>query len=274
MDMDRALTLFGLEKKEKAVYLMLLEYGWLTVLELSRKIDIKRPTLYRILEQMVQKGTVEMRSDDKKTYYCASNPDQLGSIILEKEQQLANLKSVYPGLIEELKRLQANKEKETNVIFYRGKRGLEYALIQEFNHKEKEIFILDVEKWYKTVDNKFAESIRERIVGNNLKIFELQNKDKTAIVPPSGKVDWTENKKYLFNHYYHRVISQKILEIRQDFVLFGDKIHFYGFKKHEIFVIEIQDHDLSQMLRQIFILLWNQAKKIDGFAGKDLSNEQ
>src|SRR3989344_4273128 len=97
--LEHNLEQFGFSLSESQVYLTLLECGWVTVLDLSRKITIKRPTLYRIIEELVRKGMIEVKIGDKTTYYTASNPDQLTSIIIEKEQKLADIKALSLSLI-------------------------------------------------------------------------------------------------------------------------------------------------------------------------------
>lgn len=267
-DIDRAMATFGFTLKEKEIYLTLLEYNQLTVLELSRKMDIKRPTLYRLLEQMTKKGFVEIKIDDKRTFYTAVDPIRLESIIIEKEEQLSDMKSSYKGFIGILDSLKAARSKESKVVFYRGKRGMEQAIIQEYRFEGSEVYALGVEKWYEVVGNKFAEMIRERIVEKKIKVFELKNDKIFEPTPPTLDTDWTTNKEYLFRHYYHRAISEKKLKINQDLVIYGDTIHFYGFKKREVFIIEIEDAELANMMKQMFIILWNSALKKDSFGGK------
>lgn len=268
--LDKKLISFGFTTSEVVVYLTLIQNGWLTVLELSRKISIKRPTLYRIIETMVRKGMLEVKLGDKTTYYSASNPDQLSSVVSEKEQELKDIKSVYGDIVDSLKLLAQKKAKETDVMFYRDKRGIEYAVIQECRKQGDEVYILDVSKWYKVTKDTFAEEIRERMVKNNIRVFELQNEDLFTPIPTSGEVDWTKNKNYMQKNYLHRLLPRKLMHITQDLVLFDDSIQFFGYKKGELFVIEIKDEDLSSMLRQNFRLLWNMAQKKDRFGGKNL----
>lgn len=268
--LKKSLISFGFSPDEAMVYLVLLQNGWLTVLELSRKIAIKRPTLYRMIEELVRRGVLEVKLGDKTTYYTASNPDQLLSVVKEKEQELKDIQSMYEEVVKSLQILQQKKEKETDVMFYRDKRGIEYAVIQECRKQGDEVYILDTSKWYKVTKDTFAEEIRERMVKNNIRIFELQNEDIFTPIPPSGEVSWTKNKSYMQANYLHRLLPKKLIHISQDMVLFDDSIQFFGYKKGELFVIEIKDEDLSSMLRQNFRLLWNMATKKDRFGGKNL----
>ena len=269
--LEHNLELFGLSASEAQVYLTLLECGWVTVLDLSRKIAIKRPTLYRIIEELVKKGMIEVKIGDKTTYYTAASPDQLTTLITEKEQKLADIKTLSLPLINELKILKQIRPQETDVIFYRGKRGMEYALIQEFKEQNGTVFIFDTDRWWGIVKDKFSGSIRERIVDNNITLYEFHNEVVYQPIPKSLEVSWTKNKQYLAHHYFHRLLPKKVLDITQDIVIFNDTTHFYGVKSKELFVIEIKDSDLAEMFKCMFKMYWNMAKKNDNRGGLNLS---
>ena len=268
--LEHKLEPFGFTRNESQVYLTLLENGWLTVLDLSRKVDIKRPTLYRIIEDLVKKGMLEVKIGDKTTFYTASNPDQLTTIISEKEQQLADIKNMSFPLINELNILKHANPQETDVVFYRGKRGFEYAQIQEFRKQDDQVYIFDTGRWWGVVKDTFAESIRQRIVDNHIILRELQNETAYKPILKSLETNWTKNKQYLAHHYYHRFLPRKILSIAQDIVVFDNMIHFFGIKSKELFVIEVKDDDLAQMFRQLFKIFWNSAQKNDVCKGKNL----
>lgn len=68
----------GLSKKEAALYLYLLEKGSATVLEISKKTKVSRPTIYRTLRELQMRELVFSDKDKKRassplapqTVYC------------------------------------------------------------------------------------------------------------------------------------------------------------------------------------------------------------
>lgn len=67
----------GLNEKEAQIYLSLLELGKATVLSVSKRSGIKRPTAYLVLESLVEKGFVSRIIKGKKTFFSSQNPKKL-----------------------------------------------------------------------------------------------------------------------------------------------------------------------------------------------------
>jgi sugar-specific transcriptional regulator TrmB len=60
---------YGLSQKEAAVYVACLRQGDGTVLQIARQANIKRPTTYVILEDLVTRGLVRSKKDRKSIHY-------------------------------------------------------------------------------------------------------------------------------------------------------------------------------------------------------------
>ncbi len=66
---EQFLQELGLSDKEAAIYLALLQYESATVIQLSAKTKIKRPTVYVVLETLSKKGLVAEAKVGKKTEF-------------------------------------------------------------------------------------------------------------------------------------------------------------------------------------------------------------
>lgn len=262
---------FGLTKNEAEVYLLLAKTEWITVLDLSRKITIKRSTLYRILEALQNKGLVEIQVDDKTTYYKAATHKTFESIVTNKETEVNNLKSCLDDLALQLRLLTTiSSQTQTTVRFYRGKAGVQ-ALEWKMCEKPKtELWIFGCNQWFERVSQDFAEQIRqERVIKKIIsrEILNPQNADKTA---PDGTTSWTKNKEYALKHYLHRYINEEVLDIQNEINLSETTIYLYSFQKDEMVGIEIVNPGYARLMRQLFKLVWNQAKPVDEFGGENL----
>ncbi len=56
----------GLNKRETVLYLALLQMGPSSVLSIAKKADMKRPTAYLVLDDLMQKGLVAEVPKEKK----------------------------------------------------------------------------------------------------------------------------------------------------------------------------------------------------------------
>ena len=270
MDLAHSLHQFGLDRQETQVYLTLAKHPWITALKLSRLIEIKRPTLYRILERLQDKGLVEVKLEEKTSYFNIASPDSFANIITQQETKISQLKNNLAEMTTILSLTSQSAPTETIVHFYRGKKSLAYLENKKANCVNENLFIFDAgDLWFNIHGRDFAEKMRQKYVDNNIKIYELQNSPAITAVKDINKVDWTSNIAYLSDHYYHRRISKRLLDLSQDIYIIKDGIYMHNYNQDDIVGIEIVSKNYSQLLKQLFILAWNQAKIIDKFGGRN-----
>jgi sugar-specific transcriptional regulator TrmB len=85
----------GLSEAEARLYLVGLELGPTTILNLSKVSEIKRTTIYGMIDNLVSKGIFEIQIDGWKKLYTASSPQNLQNLIQKNYQ---NLLTIIPQL--------------------------------------------------------------------------------------------------------------------------------------------------------------------------------
>ncbi|TXT63510.1 MAG: hypothetical protein BAJALOKI1v1_710005 [Promethearchaeota archaeon] len=156
---------FGLTPEESKVYLTLLEKGSKgdIVGNLNKELDIKRTTIYRIIDRLIKDKWVEKGSKTSKgtqIYYARPINELIDKIIREKEEEIKILKS-FQFLVDE---------------FVDGlEKSQFYDQIQSFG---KDVFDIDVlgfmglEKDFGIIIFEYEEEI----------VDEIRAKDKLALV--------------------------------------------------------------------------------------------
>jgi sugar-specific transcriptional regulator TrmB len=134
MTIQNTLQGLGLEEKEARTYLALLELGEGTILEISRKSGIKRPTTYVVLRSLEEKGFVSRILKGKKALYSPQHPKKL---ITEAEVRLKELREVVP----QLESLAGKASNKPRVMIYEGKDRLDQAYDEMFITKGEMLFI-------------------------------------------------------------------------------------------------------------------------------------
>jgi sugar-specific transcriptional regulator TrmB len=264
MNLEETLTLFNLNDKEKEVYLFLAKSNWNTVLTLSRNINIKRTTLYNILDSLIDKGFVDIKIEDKTTYYNVSGIEKI-QIAIEKQKSLVSkMEDSLKILNSSLSLLANNDNTKTSIHFYRGVAGIESAEWKTAIERDTETLILSNDQWKIETGKEFTEKIRQQRLDNNSPIRELLNSDAFTVIPKNCEISWTDNKEYLKKAYHHRQIDKKILDISNETLICKDSIYFYSFNNNEIVVIEIINKGYANMFRNLFEIAWNQAEIKDG----------
>ncbi|MBI5369925.1 hypothetical protein HZA85_01905 [Candidatus Uhrbacteria bacterium] len=115
-DVMAGLRAFGLDEKDVKVYLAGLELGPSSVLELSRRTQLARTTLYPILERLERQGVFRVGLEKKTTLYIAEPPAVLQRLLDEREGAFAKAFPLLEGL-------RATADDAPGVTIYEGSDG-------------------------------------------------------------------------------------------------------------------------------------------------------
>src|SRR3989344_2889997 len=92
------LNKIGLSEKEANVYLASLSLGPTTILKLARACNIKRTTIYGIVENLKQKGLMSIEQKGLKKIYAPENPEKLEVILESRQLEFKNHLPEFLGL--------------------------------------------------------------------------------------------------------------------------------------------------------------------------------
>ena len=137
METTDVLQSLGLDGKEVAVYLALLELGEATVLTVSRKAAVKRPTAYLVLNSLESKGLVSRTKKGKHTLFTPQHPKK---ILTEAEIRLKQIKEIIP----QFEAMMGQKAARPRVMIYEGKEALDRAYDESFLVKGEVLFLSNI----------------------------------------------------------------------------------------------------------------------------------
>ena len=244
------LTKFGLSNEEVILYLELLQNNSLSALELSRKLNIGRTKVYRLIDILHEKGLVNIIVDDYGNKFEANSPKNLERVLTEKEAELESLKNESSALLNELEKLKPAMLGDTKILYYKGAEGLKQVTWNTL--KSKEVFrIYEVNLMHAFLDHEFSEKVRTEFALRDIKVHQLTNHD---YFDPFTKIakhvqDWTL-----------KYIPTEKLNIKVESCLYNDVYALYSFEKDNVFCVEIYNQNLADMQKQIFDLIWELAK--------------
>jgi sugar-specific transcriptional regulator TrmB len=254
MDIKQKIKLLGLTDKQAEIYLVLLKHGLTSLLELSRRTEINRTTIYRIIEDLTKLNLVEEVLDNRGAKIKAIKPENLQLILTQKETELTTLKNNLPELISDLSAIKDNPSPSTQVVYFRGQSGLKQLLWNVLKAKGESVGY-GYADWNQSVGLEFAEKLRAERVKRKIFDREIQNSD--ALEPMAS---WTKIKNY-DQFYQCRFLNQKIVEIKHDTYIYNDVFAFFNFYQGEMFGIEIHNAEIAKTQKQIFEVLWKMGKK-------------
>lgn len=114
---EKQLEMLGLRDKEARLYLAALSSLPFTVVDISKKCGIKRPTCYLILDELTKRGLISIVPKAKKRLYRAEPPEAL---IKQARRSLSFAEKFVPSL-----RDLFQEGKDTSVVkYYYGQNGI------------------------------------------------------------------------------------------------------------------------------------------------------
>lgn len=227
----------GFEQREIKVYLILIEEGSLTALQLSKKAEIDRTTIYDILERMINKGLVSCYLRNKTKNYKALTPEELFEFFKEKYNSLENI-------LPELDKIANRIKEEVKCELFQGKEGIR-TIIKDIIQTAKDYYkAIGIRKEYLEIVGYLNE--HAKIKFDDLKIREI------AIVEEKFKFS-------KLKHGVYKYLNKRFLSPITT-VIYNDKVVFI-FWKEPYFVIRVKNKDFAKLQEEYFDLLWKIAKK-------------
>ncbi len=194
MNIETILKNFGLNEKETAVYLALIELGPSPVRFLSAKSGVNRGTTYDILKSLIALGLVTYYNKQSHQYFSAESPEKLLSALDEKQHNIVELKSEIQKQLPELKSLYEKQGGKPAVKLFEGQKGLK-AILEDVletvgREADKQYFVYssanlreDVYKAYPT----FSDSRKSKKI-----------KVQTIALGEGGQLVGLDERKWLF----------------------------------------------------------------------------
>ena len=121
----KVLLQLGLSESEISIFLALLQSGPSSVQEISRASGINRVTIYSALGSLEKKGLVAETKKGARRRFVAERPDELKSIIEEKEDEIQKINLDLENLVlPVLKAINLNEKNKPEIRFYEGLEGI------------------------------------------------------------------------------------------------------------------------------------------------------
>lgn len=240
-----ALAEFGLNQKEAEVYLACLELGQTSILRIARQVDVKRTTIYSIIESLKNMGLISLEMKGFKTYYRAEDPSKL-ELLLEMRKE--RLKAVLP----DLSALYNLKGGESTIKYFEGAEAVKsiyFGLLKELKRHDDYLIISNVDEWWK-LDQDFLMKFtleRGRVAReNDVKIRILLQ-------------DTLGAREYKANEKKYNVIV-KILPANYalvtNLVVIPKKVVIHQLTAPTMAMV-FENSSVVQLQRQLFEMIWN-----------------
>lgn len=155
----------GLTENEATVYLASLSLGPTTILKIAQAAEIKRTTVYSVIDSLKMRGLMAIEVKGFKKLFVPENPDKLGSV-------LENRKEALSKVLPEFAALYNLKGNESTIRYYEGLEGIKSAyesMIRDVRPKEDYCIISYIDPWL-SADKEFFLGFTKRRAKLNINI--------------------------------------------------------------------------------------------------------
>lgn len=242
-DIWRELVKIGLTEKQAQVYIALQKLGEATAYKIAEECEVKKPTVYVILEELRRMGLVLKIPHAKKQLF---SPRDLDEYISEREENLHSARRLVPTFD------KLREQTFSRVLFFSGLRGLREAAAYKLN----------------TPTTKRLDSIYGDLKDADpaiTKIFQNWDKDVAArgvelnIILPGKDAE-----------AYYPIMRRDGVKIRNapdltypsdvSFEIANDFVRIIAVRDQQATIIE--NKNVADALREIWSVLWKQAKPV------------
>ena len=242
MDLQNILQNTGLTEKEAKVYLNLLQLKEALPSTIAKRSEVKRPTAYLILDQLVKKGLV---SKIKKGPYYYFQPVSPHSLLEDEYNRFKNLEKALPDLLN----LHRSFLVKPQVSFFEGKEGLIRIMEDTLTAKTDLLCWADVSLATGTLLADYYPTYVEKKVKNKIWLRGIFSYDKEALkYKKLGKEQLREV--YL--------IPKEDFPFKNEINIYDDKVAIIS-HEDQMGVI-IQNKNIADTQRSIFKFAFKYAK--------------
>jgi len=148
MTTNKELSQFGLNSKESATYLAILELGEANIGQIVKKSRVSRTTLYDVLDSLKQQALISSSRRGTKTFYYAENPRVIGEKLDEKKRTLERM-------LPELLAIANAIDKKPKIRYYEGLEGIKDVYRDTLKFPEQELLAWVAEEAVGAFDEEF-----------------------------------------------------------------------------------------------------------------------
>jgi HTH-type transcriptional regulator, sugar sensing transcriptional regulator len=245
MDITSTLKKLGLTDKQAKVYLSMLELGESPMTDIARKANLKRPTVYLVIDELSMLGLSSEIIKGKKKFYTAVHPKRLIELASFRHKQAENI-------LPELLALQKSDDKP-KVRMLEGIAGARIAYQEAFsllNNKEEGLWLGNI--------TFMVEHFPELLHEYNILIKKIRDPHIRELIY-GGDVSrkWAEDMqdKIPKNHFIKYMGDDKNFGKTDQFII-GNKIIMFSFG-NEMFVTIIESYEMAQSTKALFEIAWS-----------------
>jgi sugar-specific transcriptional regulator TrmB len=241
MEIKEALQTIGLNEKESAVYVSLLQLGRASAYSIAQKSGLKKPTTYVILDELIERGLVSRVPRVKKQLFVARSPEEAFGVA---EEKLSLAKKKLPELLA----LTKGEKTKVHVAYFEGVAGIKQLMeygMKELRGQEMSGFYAVDQNIDPELSSYFKDDWAPKMQKLGIKI--------RMIAPEHPSLKEYRDADASFDRHYKGVpYEQYSSEVAIDTV--GNIVRIQDYKNLQ--GVAIENADVAKTVKEIFEMVW------------------
>jgi len=256
IEMLNIVNALGLNKNESETFLTLLDYkDGVSVLDLSKDLNLPRPTIYSHLEKILDLGIAKKGIKENTSLFYPESKDTIKQVLNEKISFLENSKKVFDLAFEEDNK---NLKFKPKFFIYEGKNSYEQIWRDILRTREDSYWLWPIKNMIdKGVSKDKLQEFHEERIRRNINLFVLWSE--------KSKLDIKNSPFLLSNDQKESLRKIRILPkgLDQDigYGIYGNKVAFISYGE-ENYSFVIESRELAKTLKQQFDFFWKMSKQV------------
>lgn len=243
--MNIILKRLGLDEKETATFLKLLELGPQPVSVIAKHMGTPRSSMYVILERLESLQLIEEFNRSEIKYVKCISPQNLVDVLKTKEKEIQHTMTLLEEKLPELNAIENKLAVTPSVKFYEGKKAV--MLMYENVLKEDWFYAFLNPKSVKEMMPEYHYKIPETLKARNGKAKEL-------LIDCEDAMEYKE--KYSSKSHQIKILPKNV-DFSSDTLICKNKIYMVSYGEKQVSAIEISNESLAYTQKIIFEQLWS-----------------
>ena len=141
MKLKDYLQKLNLDDKEISIYLINLEIGRTSIVEIKEKSQLPRTTVYQILERLRDHGLIDINETKTRRIYTPKPPEQILTLLKDKKSQLEEDIDLFSTALPELRQIFDLDPAQPRVAFF-PQDEIKHIFEDIFNSNPEEIRLI------------------------------------------------------------------------------------------------------------------------------------
>ena len=239
----QAISSLGVSEKAAQIYLSSLSLGTTTIQALALKAQIKRPTAYLHMGELIHAGLMKKVPVGKKELFEPVEPSVLENLAKR------NLQSIQE-IVKSLENIQVGKAGRPIVNVFEGRKGVQ-KVYDEIKKADSICFWSNLAMFENSLDEEF----------NEISTVIAKNQIRAREIIPDTLESRRSSKRYALlagNTYSCRISTRN--GISNDAALFGDTLALFRIQEYNLYVVKIKDVRIVSSIKALFDMAWDKAK--------------